>query len=914
MMLQSESGIMAEADARVFQMLMSANRTTRRLMAADRTVAAAYRRVATLRRMQAAQASREHAKAEAELEKELGGSGIEPGWGRIFIVKVKPEPTQTRSSRVRSAARGSTSRRAIRAYAGPLLDKRGRQSVYIDIKYRGLKSKGWRPGLSADHIEYIMRELALEMAANQLDKPITNMGETVEEIMVCWRALEQIEQGYRANATVQYRIVWNLPAELNAEQRRDLVTDFCERVFGRLGLPYAAAIHTPDPEGDRRNFHAHITFSTRPCQRIGDHEWAISEEKVNGLTDKPGLRLIRALGAAHMNRACRKAGVQKLYTHQTYAQRGLNAERQAHVGGAGMAAHARGEYVGAVARNAALVEQNEIALALQQVEAQLDATQHLQQLLVQAERASIRRSGVIAAIDAARRLQRIVAETIVKTSPRRPIRSTTTSRALVSDLHARARALGSRGSARQYRHQVVAPGAALVGTTRQMIERLTKIERRSHAATSSTMAAAARVVAHCRSVCAKLAFTRQAQPSASARAQTITAFSAIFNRKITALDQARDTNARGRVALATVERQIIAHGEAERKVRIAQIRAAVMTNPALVCTLVDNQISADLAALAEEDQRAFLSLDAKLQSQLLLDRYEADKQALARDGARKRVEAAAIQREHDQAAQRSAAIADACRILRESKARPYRRDGKTIYADWTMLTPSERDIVTAVGVGDTRVQIALRDRVIADARADILAPGATPASPQTASSAETRQSVAPAVADADTNKRPTMPAAPQDDPGARSTNRLIASGAEWLSQHRAAVHPATRASAEPTEAQVGMPQVIGAAPAGNAQPHTEPSAAIGTVKPTDGRGNEVRQVKPRPKVSRADILIAASSQRDDLRAGWRRGSEQDEVGEGDPKSQDKPVDIDVAATRQRDAIKQAIQQSLGPGR
>ncbi|WP_375399073.1 MobA/MobL family protein [uncultured Sphingomonas sp.] len=402
MILMTEAGIMAEADARVFGLLMASNRTARRMMAADRTIAGAYARVATLRQRQEAKASRDHARADRELARELEPS-IAPGWGRTFVVRMPPSPpvtSQPASATIRAAARASTATRAIRAYTAPLRDNRGRVALYLNIKYRGLKSKGWRPGLSADHIGYILRELALEMAEAQLGRPISNMGETAEEIMACWRALEEVEAGYRANAKVQYRIVWNLPHELDADQRRALVEEFCERTFGRLGLPYVAAIHEPDASGDRRNYHAHICFSTRPCERTGDHEWAIAEEKVNGLTDKPGLRLVRALAAARMNRACRAAGSTTLFTHQTYDERGIDAERQAHVGPEAMAAHDRGEVVGVIARNAAIVERNELAVERQQVERQLDTTQHLQRLLAQADGMAERRSAVRAGRDA----------------------------------------------------------------------------------------------------------------------------------------------------------------------------------------------------------------------------------------------------------------------------------------------------------------------------------------------------------------------------------------------------------------------------------------------------------------------------------------------------------------------------------
>lgn len=634
-MLMTEAGIMAEADARVFGMLMSANRTARRLMAADRTMAGAYARVATLRRMQDAKASRQHERADRELARELGAS-ITPGWGRTFLVRMPVSPpasSKPSSVSVKTAGRASTARRAIRAYAAPLRDSRGRVALYMKVKYRGFGSKGWRPGLSADHIGYILRDLALEMAEAQLGRPISNMGERVEEIEACWRALEEVEAGYRANSKVQYRIVWNLPHELDADQRRGLVEEFCERTFGRLGLPYIAAIHEPDAKSDRRNYHAHICFSTRPCERISDHEWAIAEEKINGLTDKPGLRLVRSLAAAHMNRACRSAGLTILFTHQTYAERGLDAERQTHVGPEAMAAHDRGEFVGVIARNAMIVEQNEAAIAGQRVEQQLDATAHLRKLLEQAERASIRRSGVIAGIDAAHRLRHNLSKMIVDASASRARRSTTISRPPVANLQARAIVLGSRAVGQQRRRQAVRPVAVLVSTSATVIERITNVHRRSNAVAMSGQAA--RVAGLGASTSAKLMAVRSGPLNPLEQARTVIAVSAGIEGIIAMRDRELDTASRGRVVLAKTERQINDHREAERNTRIAQVRTAVMTNPTLICTVIENRMRVDLGALADADRVAFLSLDADVQRQLIMDRHKADELRRLADEARR---------------------------------------------------------------------------------------------------------------------------------------------------------------------------------------------------------------------------------------------------------------------------------------
>jgi len=360
MLLETEAGIWARADATVFKLMMDGGRTERRLQVAGRTIASAHRRVAALRSMNAAAEARAHAAAAREIDREFG-----PSWGKAIHVRVPPALRQNVAEvkrQSKTALRTTTSPRAIRAYKAPLRDARGRIALYFRIRYVGLKSKNWRPGLAADHAMYILREQALENGETALDVlPLSNMGQDAEEIAACWKALEAMEEGYRANAKVQYRIIWNLPHGLDAEQRREMVEDFCERTFGRLGLPWVAAVHNADARGDQRNFHAHVCFSTRPCERTGDHQWSIAQEKVNGLTDEDGLKLMRTLVAGHMNVACRDAGLAARFTHQTYKERRIDAERQEHVGPAAMAAHEAGEQVAVIDRNARRVEAAELA-------------------------------------------------------------------------------------------------------------------------------------------------------------------------------------------------------------------------------------------------------------------------------------------------------------------------------------------------------------------------------------------------------------------------------------------------------------------------------------------------------------------------------------------------------------------------
>ena len=715
-MLQTEGGVMAEADARVFHILMSANRTTRRLLAADRTIAGAYRRVSTIRRLRQARAAREHKKADRDLAKELAGVG--QGWGRTFVVKMEPKrASTTRAGSPKLKSRASTSRRAIRAYAAPLLDRRGRIALYMNIKYRGLKSKGWRSGLAADHIEYIMRDAALEISGAHVGQLISNMGETIDEIMACWHALEAIEEGYRANAKVQYRIVWNLPHELDADQRHALVEEFCDRTFGRLGLPYAAAIHKPDIDGDERNYHAHICFSTRPCERTADHQWSIAEEKVNGLTDKPGLKLVRALGAAHMNRACREARLSTLFTHLTYAERGIDAERQAHVGPAAMAAHDRGDHVATIASNAMIVGRNEDAVARQRVEQQLDATMHLQRLLAQAEETSAIRATIAVRLEAAQVVWRAAIKIITSKVAVQASRDHSLSHETVGQLPSQAAAFQRRIALSSLSSPVLAPTHALRNRAARLIERLTALPGRDTKRVA--IAVAQQIGERARALRARLVAAPSAQSGTThcVTGQKVEIACRTVSARIIELEQSATIASQSRSELQTVEVRLAQRRAAEAGEKLVRMRAAIGSAP-LKFMVKGGEVQVDLAPLVDDARLAFQSLDQDTQRELLIERYKADQKSKRDENTRKRAQEAASVREADAEQRRAAQIAEACRVIRLAESRPYRLDGKTIRPDWTALAANERECLNAVSIAEPLVQEALKDRVAADAGLD----------------------------------------------------------------------------------------------------------------------------------------------------------------------------------------------------
>ncbi|MCA0890485.1 MobA/MobL family protein [Qipengyuania flava] len=360
-----DEGKWLKATGARFDRLMQPGRTQRRLQASERTMEKARDRSARIRSIKEAKEGLDYRRSVLRLLRELGLSVTGEAWGRWRRIKVHKAPERPKRATQKRVMNSRGVRVNLPKYAKAIRDARGRVAVFLDIKYLGLKSKGWRKGLAADHAKYCFRADALEEAESQLADPISNIAKTPKECAAFWNAVEPMEEGYRANSRVQMRFVGALPHFLTAAQRRAIIREFGEQAFGRYGLGYMAAGHCPDPNGDDRNWHFHMLTSTRQVVRVGDHEWAFSDEKLTDAFTPEGLIRTRAVFAAVVNRHCRAAGSDNRYTHQKYEDRDLAAFRTEKIGPARMAAHEDGEEVAAVERNRRRIAANEASVAAQ---------------------------------------------------------------------------------------------------------------------------------------------------------------------------------------------------------------------------------------------------------------------------------------------------------------------------------------------------------------------------------------------------------------------------------------------------------------------------------------------------------------------------------------------------------------------
>lgn len=97
---------------------------------------------------------------------------------------------------------------------------------------------------------------------------------------------------------------------------------YCEQVFGSQDLPYSVCLHPPSEDGDQRNWHAHVVFSYRPMVRADEADWQIGRALRSDLDCPEQWTRMRFLLAEELNYTCEMHGVNKCYTHLSYAAAG----------------------------------------------------------------------------------------------------------------------------------------------------------------------------------------------------------------------------------------------------------------------------------------------------------------------------------------------------------------------------------------------------------------------------------------------------------------------------------------------------------------------------------------------------------------------------------------------------------------
>jgi len=149
-----------------------------------------------------------------------------------------------------------------------------------------------------------------------------------------WCAAEGAET--RRNATIarEYRVA--LPAELDADERRELALEYARHLVDSHGCAADVAIHQPDQGGDQRNHHAHILTTTRRMEPGGLA--AKTRELDDRSTGRQWITSHRETWATMANRALEQAQSPERIDHRTLAEQGIDREPTQHLGPAASAA------------------------------------------------------------------------------------------------------------------------------------------------------------------------------------------------------------------------------------------------------------------------------------------------------------------------------------------------------------------------------------------------------------------------------------------------------------------------------------------------------------------------------------------------------------------------------------------------
>jgi hypothetical protein len=150
-----------------------------------------------------------------------------------------------------------------------------------------------------------------------------------------WNAAEKAEKQSNSRVAREYQVA--LPAELSAEQRVTLA-----RTFSR-------EIHAPRPEGDPRNFHAHLLATTREVTPEGlgpktglDMEGGIRSEL--GLPpSREEFKTLRARWAELTNGALQEANIEARVDHRTLTAQGIDRAPTPYLPKSALLAQRRGE-------------------------------------------------------------------------------------------------------------------------------------------------------------------------------------------------------------------------------------------------------------------------------------------------------------------------------------------------------------------------------------------------------------------------------------------------------------------------------------------------------------------------------------------------------------------------------------------
>jgi hypothetical protein len=145
-----------------------------------------------------------------------------------------------------------------------------------------------------------------------------------------WNTAEHAEKRHNSRVAREYQV--SLPPELDAVRRVALARLFAREIADRYKVAVDLAIHEPRPDGDQRNFHAHLLTTTREVAPTGlgakvGLDLQARERQRRGLPDhRQEFTNLRERWATLANEALREAHIDARIDHRSLAAQGIDRE------------------------------------------------------------------------------------------------------------------------------------------------------------------------------------------------------------------------------------------------------------------------------------------------------------------------------------------------------------------------------------------------------------------------------------------------------------------------------------------------------------------------------------------------------------------------------------------------------------
>ncbi|MGH8180300.1 MAG: MobQ family relaxase, partial [Steroidobacteraceae bacterium] len=205
----------------------------------------------------------------------------------------------------------------------------GRTATSAAAYRAGERIRDERTGALYDHrkrTDVLHKEIFLP---SRLEGSVPEMG-WARDRSTLWNSAEKAEQRRDSRVAREFQV--SLPQELSAEQRVALARTFSREVADRYNVAVDLAIHAPRPEGDPRNYHAHLLATTREVTPDGLGP-KTGLDRTGGIRSELGLPTmrqeftnLRAQWAELANAALREAKVEARIDHRSLEAQGIDRE------------------------------------------------------------------------------------------------------------------------------------------------------------------------------------------------------------------------------------------------------------------------------------------------------------------------------------------------------------------------------------------------------------------------------------------------------------------------------------------------------------------------------------------------------------------------------------------------------------